>query len=256
MFSFPKMKKHFKNVYFAVQTRRSEPQRRSFVALSLSTVMYGLLRSYCFHYTRAVYKRVAWNILTWICGRTSHPMTVVQRFSRICQIVNSLDVQWTVTQLVGKVAGSIPNGVTGIFHWHNASVRTMALGLIQPLTEMRTRNISCEVKGGWCVGLTTLPPSCADCLEIWGQPQPQGLYRDCFRFTGWTTDYFVFISANNVRTCYGPDPFSCSTWTRTVYMQGLKWSGREPDHSSSLVPTWRMGSAVPLLPLYAFISLI
>jgi hypothetical protein len=23
-------------------------------------------------------------------------------------------------------------------------------------------------KGGWCVGLTTLPPSCADCLEILG----------------------------------------------------------------------------------------
>jgi len=21
-------------------------------------------------------------------------------------------------------------------------------------------------KGGWCIGLTTLPPSCADCLEI------------------------------------------------------------------------------------------
>jgi len=32
------MKKHFKNVYFAVQTRRSESQRRSFVAFSLSTV--------------------------------------------------------------------------------------------------------------------------------------------------------------------------------------------------------------------------
>jgi hypothetical protein len=28
-------------------------------------------------------------------------------------------------------------------------------------------------KGGRCVGLTTLPPSCADCLEIWA-PQPPG----------------------------------------------------------------------------------
>jgi hypothetical protein len=26
-------------------------------------------------------------------------------------------------------------------------------------------------KGGRCVGLTTLPPSCADCLQIW-EPQP------------------------------------------------------------------------------------
>ena len=57
-----------------------------------------------------------------------------------------------------KVAGSIPNGVIGIFHWHNSSGRTMALGLTQPLTEMSTRNISLGSKGGRCVGLTTLPP--------------------------------------------------------------------------------------------------
>ena len=41
-----------------------------------------------------------------------------------------------------KVAGSISDGVIGIFHWHNPSDRTMALGLTQPLTEMSTRNIS------------------------------------------------------------------------------------------------------------------
>jgi hypothetical protein len=41
-----------------------------------------------------------------------------------------------------KVAGSIPDGVTGIFHVHNLSDRTMALGSTQPLTEMSTRSIS------------------------------------------------------------------------------------------------------------------
>jgi hypothetical protein len=41
-----------------------------------------------------------------------------------------------------KVAGSIPDGVIGIFHCHNPADRTMALGSIQPLTEMSTRNIS------------------------------------------------------------------------------------------------------------------
>jgi hypothetical protein len=41
-----------------------------------------------------------------------------------------------------KVAGLIPDGVIGFFHWHNRSGRTMALGLTQPLTEMCTRNIS------------------------------------------------------------------------------------------------------------------
>jgi hypothetical protein len=33
-------------------------------------------------------------------------------------------------------------------------------------------------KGGRCVRLTTLPPSCADCLEIW-EPQPPGTLRAC-----------------------------------------------------------------------------
>jgi hypothetical protein len=66
-----------------------------------------------------------------------------------------------------KVAGSIE-----IFHWHNPS----ALGSTQPLTEMSTRNISRGVKAGLCIGLTTLPPSCADCLEIW-EPQPPGILR-------------------------------------------------------------------------------
>jgi len=31
-------------------------------------------------------------------------------------------------------------------------------------------------KGGRCVGLTTLPPSCAESLEIW-EPQPLGTLR-------------------------------------------------------------------------------
>jgi hypothetical protein len=38
--------------------------------------------------------------------------------------------------------GSIPDGATGFFHWHNPVGRTMALGSTQPLTEMSTRNIS------------------------------------------------------------------------------------------------------------------
>jgi hypothetical protein len=40
-----------------------------------------------------------------------------------------------------KVAGLIPDGVIGIFHLHNPTCRTMALGLTQSLTEMSTRNI-------------------------------------------------------------------------------------------------------------------
>jgi hypothetical protein len=76
-------------------------------------------------------------------------------------------VSYAVAQLVEdcvtsrKVAGSIPDGVIGIFHWHYSFCRNMALGLTQPLT-----GIFPGGKRGRCVGLTTLPPSSADCLEF------------------------------------------------------------------------------------------
>ena len=88
-----------------------------------------------------------------------------------------------------KVMGSIPDGVAGISHWHNLSGHTMALGSTQPLTEIKYQEYFLEGKGSQCIGLTTLPPSCANCLEIW-EPQPPGTLRacqalswDCFTFT-------------------------------------------------------------------------
>jgi hypothetical protein len=51
-----------------------------------------------------------------------------------------------------KVAGSIPDGVIGIFHWFNPSGRTMALGSTQPLTEMSTRNVFWGMKAAGAYG--------------------------------------------------------------------------------------------------------
>ena len=51
-----------------------------------------------------------------------------------------------------EVAVSIPTGVIGIFHSHNPSGRTMALGSTQPLTEMSTRKISWTVKAASAYG--------------------------------------------------------------------------------------------------------
>ena len=50
--------------------------------------------------------------------------------------------------------------------------------LAHPLTEMSTRDIS-GGKDGRFVGLTTLPTSCADCLDIWEPQTPEilGLLR-------------------------------------------------------------------------------
>jgi len=58
-----------------------------------------------------------------------------------------------------------------------SSGRTMALESTQPLTEM-SRGIFLVGKGDRCVGLTTLPPLCADCFDIW-EPKTPGTLRAC-----------------------------------------------------------------------------
>jgi hypothetical protein len=102
-----------------------------------------------------------------------------EHFIKICT-VGALGTRWRIwlrhCATNRKVAGSIPDGVTGIFHWHKPSGPTMTLGLTQPLTQMSTRNNSCQ--GGRCVGLTNLPHSCADCLVIW-ERQPLGTPWAC-----------------------------------------------------------------------------
>jgi hypothetical protein len=50
--------------------------------------------------------------------------------------------------------------------------------------EISTRNISWGSNGGRCVGLTTFPPSCADCLELLGAStfwSTNGLSRPFYR---------------------------------------------------------------------------
>jgi hypothetical protein len=53
----------------------------------------------------------------------------------------------------------------------------MALGSTQPLQKWVPR-IFPGWKGGRCVGLTNLLPSCVDCLETW-EPQSPGTLGDC-----------------------------------------------------------------------------
>ena len=79
---------------------------------------------------------------------------------------------------IRKVAGSIHDGVIGIFYLHNPSDRSMAQGSTQPLPEMSTGNIPWGGKGGRCLELTNLPSSCVDFLEIW-EPHPPGTFRAC-----------------------------------------------------------------------------
>jgi hypothetical protein len=57
-----------------------------------------------------------------------------------------------------KFAGLIPDGVIGMFHGHNPSDRTMALGVDSASNSNEYQE---DVLAGRCVRLTTLPPSCA-----------------------------------------------------------------------------------------------
>jgi hypothetical protein len=88
-----------------------------------------------------------------------------------------------------KVGGSIPDGVTGIVHWHNPSGRTMFLGLTQPLTEMNTRNNSWGVRVAGAKGWQTyhlhvpivLKSGSLNHLETYGPVQAcNGIVVPCF----------------------------------------------------------------------------
>jgi hypothetical protein len=77
--------------------------------------------------------------------------------------------------------------------------RTMALGLTVSNPPFLGG------KGGRCVGLTTLPSSCADCLEIW-EPQPPrdlracpDLYRYCSTFIRYTPIFPIRHHPQSVR---------------------------------------------------------
>jgi len=129
--------------------------------------------------------------------RLTHVLTPVQQFKAVflCAryevfaivILNSAwfymgecgdAVGWRTVLQTGRLRFRFPDGVIGIFHWHDTFGHIMTLGSTQSLTEISTRNISERGKGGRYVGLTTLPPSCNDCLEIYDL-QPPGALRSC-----------------------------------------------------------------------------
>ena len=95
-----------------------------------------------------------------------------------------------------KVAGSIPDGVIGIFHWHNPSGRTMTLGSTQPLTQMSTRNISWGLRRPVrrADNLTTFMCRLSWNLEASTSWNPQGLSRPVMGLLYlFSTSSFLFI---------------------------------------------------------------
>jgi hypothetical protein len=88
-----------------------------------------------------------------------------------------------------KVAGSIPDFVSGIFQFHNSSGWTMTLAVDSASNNTEYLEYFLGGKGGRCQILTTLPHTFADSFEIWEPPNPgilrtcPGLYVDCFTST-------------------------------------------------------------------------
>jgi len=117
-----------------------------------------------------------WTILAW-----SVTLNIQKRFtSGYRETVGTAVAQWLRCCVTNpKVAGSIPAGVIGIFHWHNPSDRTMALGSSQP--QKWVPGVFPGGKCDWYVRLTILPPSCAVVMECGSLTflKPSGPLRAC-----------------------------------------------------------------------------
>jgi hypothetical protein len=84
------------------------------------------------------YISVAYTLLSYLLQSIVQAGTAVAQWLRCCSTNR-------------KVAGSIPDGVSGIFHWHNPSDCTMALEATKPLIEMSTEGYLLELNeaGAW-----------------------------------------------------------------------------------------------------------
>jgi hypothetical protein len=80
-----------------------------------------------------------------------------------------------------KVVGSIPDGVTGIFNFHFFFRPHYGSGVDSSSNRNEYQEYFLWGKGGQCVVLTTLPPSCATCLKsgIFSLLEPSGPVKAC-----------------------------------------------------------------------------
>jgi len=67
-------------------------------------------------------------------------------------------------------------------HWNSSLTKSSQLHYGPGVNSASNRNeyleFFCRGKGNWCIELSTLPASCAECLEIW-VIQPPGTRRAC-----------------------------------------------------------------------------
>ena len=98
------------------------------------------------------YEDVKWQL--YICFKTTvktvlrrrNTQPVLLKFERLFTELRGPRWRsgWRHCATSRKVAVSIPDGVIGIFHWHNLFGRSMALRLTQPLTCMSIVRLKCD----------------------------------------------------------------------------------------------------------------
>jgi hypothetical protein len=77
-----------------------------------------------------------------------------------------------------KVAGSIPDGIIGTFHWIHPSGRAMALRSTQTLIEISTTDYLLGVKTAGGYGWQPYHLHVPTVYKFW-EPQPSGVLRAC-----------------------------------------------------------------------------
>ena len=106
------------------------------------------------------------------------PMPAIFRERLICKVIHfniNIYIHIHIVQWLRycatrrKVPASIPGRVTGDFF---RSIRQVHMPGVDSASKNEYQDIP-GGKGGRCIGVTTLPPSCAECLEVW-EPQPPG----------------------------------------------------------------------------------
>ena len=137
-----------------------------------------------------------------------------------------------------KAMGSIPDGVIGFFcNQLNHSGCPVGLGSTGLLKEMSIRAVSWGGKGRQWVGLMTLPPLCANCLENLEPQLPRaltacpGLCRDCYTSVvifawccTWIQDILLHsasmknhLTSDWEQSARFPTPWHCVETTRNLY---------------------------------------
>jgi hypothetical protein len=132
-----------------------------------------------------------------------------------CKHNNGKGMQWHSwlrhCATIQKVAGLIPDGVIGIFHWHNPSGCIVALGLT-----LKQKWVLGIFSGGYrrpvhrADNLTTF--MCQLCLEIWEPQPPVQAFTFLYNNSHWTCRllnnnyikhiFWIFIKVLVLQSCF------------------------------------------------------